>query len=212
MEQKGNSPYIAARSRRENLVEFVRQFYWDISSAVTRDQYIVYFISDLPGGLGIAIRRAWYSKRFKECGTNLEVSEGSVILNPQNIECGDDVSIGRFSYIQAGGGIVLGSDVLLGPYVKIWTQNHDYEDYDKSIRAQGYVYKPVELGRDVWVGANTFILPGVMIGAKSIIAGSSVVTPNTYPEGCILAGHPARKIGERKSSPKRTQRMVMSGG
>jgi hypothetical protein len=46
------------------------------------------------------------------CGKNLEVCEGTIILNPENIECGDDVSIGGYNYIP-GGKIIFESDFLL---------------------------------------------------------------------------------------------------
>jgi acetyltransferase-like isoleucine patch superfamily enzyme len=191
------------------MIDIIRYLYWDISSAETRDQYISYIISNIPGRFGIAVRREWYNKRFKKCGNNLEVCDGTIILNPQNIECGYDVTIGRFNYIQAGGGLTLGSDVILGAYVKTWTQNHNYKDYEKPVREQGYTFKPVELGRDVWIGANVFIMPGAKIGAKSIIAGSSVVIAKEYPGGNIFAGNPARKIGERKPAGLRNQLIVI---
>lgn len=181
-------------------MSLIRQLYQDIRSAPARDTYIAWVISALPGGFGIAVRRSWYGKRFKKCGENLEICEHTIIINPQNIECGYNVSIGSLSYIQAGGGVMLGHDVLLGPHVKIWTQNHKFDIYDKPVREQGYTYKPVRLEKDVWVGANAFIMPGTDIGEKTVIAGSAVVTSGVYPEGIILAGNPARKIGDRKST------------
>lgn len=175
----------------------LKRLYWDIYSSGSRDQYVAYLIRNLPGGFGMAVRRSWYSRRFKKCGRSLNILEGTFILNPQNVECGDDVSIGVCNYIQAGGGVILESDVLLGPYVKIWTQNHNFKDYNSPIHSQGYTYNSVEIGKDVWVGANAFIMPGVRIGAKSIISANSVVGAKVYPQGSILAGYPARKIGER---------------
>lgn len=180
----------------------LQKLYWDISSAGSREQYIAFLIRNLPGGFGMAVRRAWYGRRFRKCGKNLNILEGAFIINPQNVECGDNVSVGVCNYIQAGGGVVLESDVLLGPYVKIWTQNHNYKDYHTPIHSQGYAFSPVEIGNDVWVGANAFIMPGVRIGAKSIVSANSVVGAKVYPEGSILAGYPARKIGERRPDEK----------
>jgi maltose O-acetyltransferase len=181
-------------------IDLFKQLYWDLLLSTNRDQYIAYVIRNIPANLGIAIRQAWYSKRFKRCGKNLKIGEGVTILNPQNIECGDDVYIGGYNYIQAGGEVILESDVLLGPYVRIWTQNHKYDDFEKPVWTQGYKFKPVKLGRDVWVCANVFIMPGAQIGAKSIIAAGSVVLGKEYPGGNIYAGNSARKIGERKQA------------
>lgn len=174
-----------------------KQMYWDLHSRGMCDQYVASLVRYIPGRFGMAVRRAWYRGRFKKCGENLSVFEGSYIINPQNIECGNNVSIGVCNYLQAGGGIILGSDVLLGPYVKIWTQNHNYKDYDTPVHMQGYTYNPVEIGNDVWIGADSFIMPGSSIGAKSIVSACSVVGSKNYPMGSILAGQPARKIGER---------------
>jgi acetyltransferase-like isoleucine patch superfamily enzyme len=49
---------------------------------------------------------------------------------------------------------------------------------------------PVIIGKDVWVGANATILPGVSIGEFSIIAAGSVVTKDV-PSGVLVAGNPA---------------------
>lgn len=176
----------------------IKQLYWDLRSPGDRDQYVSYLIRNFPGNVGAMIRRAWFSKRFKRCGKNLNVLPGTYIVNPQCIECGDNVFIGVCNYIQAGGGVVLGSDVLIGPYAKIWTQNHNYKDFLTPVHLQGYSFNPVEIGNDVWIGANVFIMPGTRIGSKSIVSANSVLSAKDYPEGSILAGYPARKIGARR--------------
>ncbi len=181
-------------------MKLLKLIYWDLNSGGMRDQYVAFLIRNIPGSFGMMIRRMWYSKRFKKCGTNLNVLEGTHIINPQNIECGDNVSIGVCNYLQAGGGIILESDVMLGPYVKIWTQNHNYRRYDIPVHSQGYTYNPVIIRHDVWIGANAFIMPGTEIGAKSIVSACSVVGAKEYPAGSILAGYPARRIGEREKN------------
>ncbi len=52
----------------------------------------------------------------------------------------------------------------------------------------------IEIGDDVWLGANTTILKGAKIGAGSIVASNAVVTAGVYPAGAILAGVPAKVI------------------
>jgi len=180
------------------MIELLRMAYWDMCSKSVRHQYVANLIRNIPGKLGIEIRRRWYNKRFKKCGKNLNILPGAYILNPQNIECDNNVTIGACNYLQAGGGIKLGSDVLLGPYVKIWSQNHNYKSFSTPVNVQGYTYKAVEIGEDVWVGSDVLILPGAKIGRKSIIAACSVVLGKEYSDGIILAGKGARIIGERR--------------
>lgn len=53
---------------------------------------------------------------------------------------------------------------------------------------------PIELGDDIWFGANCTILPGVKIGRGSIVAAGAVVVRGDYPPGSILGGNPAKII------------------
>ncbi len=178
-------------------MEMLKRIYWDLKFKHGRNQFVEHFLRSLPLSFGMYMREQWYSKHFKSCGINLHVLPGTYILHPERVECGDNVFLGINNYIQAAGGLVLGSDVMFGPYVKIWTQNHIFEDYDTPVWKQGYEYKPVVIGNDVWLGANVFVMPGAIIGNNCIISANSVIAAKNYPDGCIMAGYPARKIGER---------------
>ncbi|HPW68745.1 MAG TPA: acyltransferase [Deltaproteobacteria bacterium] len=180
-----------------SLIEIFKYLYWDMASPLSRDQYIAALLRNIPGDFGIVLRRKWYTGRFSKAGKGLSIHPGTVVLNPGCIECGDCVNIGLFNYIQGGGGIIMGSNVLLGPYTRIWTQNHNYKNPDIPVRAQGYTFRPVIMGDDVWIGANVFVMPGVVLGSRCVVSANSVVGRKEYPPGMILAGYPARKIGAR---------------
>ena len=62
-------------------------------------------------------------------------------------------------------------------------------------------YKPVNIGNDVWIGANTIILDGVEIGDGCVIAAGSVVTKNVKSYS-IVGGVPAKLIKFRFSEEK----------
>ena len=53
----------------------------------------------------------------------------------------------------------------------------------------------VEVAGMVFVGAGAVVLPGIRIGENAVVGAGSVVT-RTIPEGCIVAGNPAVRIGE----------------
>lgn len=55
----------------------------------------------------------------------------------------------------------------------------------------------------VWIGARATIMPGVTIGRGAVIATGAVVTKDV-PEMAIVAGIPARVIGQRRSALKYT--------
>lgn len=179
------------------MIELIRYFYWDMSSHWKRDEYVATLLRNVPGDAGMYLRRTWYTRKFRRAGRNLSIFAGATILNPDKVECGDNINIGFFDYIQAGGRVVFGDNVLLGPYVKIWSQSHNFSDPLAPVSRQGSAFEPVFIGNDVWIGANAFIMPGAVIGDRCVISASSVVGRKEYPEGTILAGYPARKIGER---------------
>lgn len=53
--------------------------------------------------------------------------------------------------------------------------------------------KRINIGNDVWIGANACILPGIAIGSGAIIGAGAVVT-KSVPPYAIVAGNPARII------------------
>ena len=84
----------------------------------------------------------------------------------------------------------------MGPNVKIYTRNHNFNDLSVPIALQGKSSKPTFVGDDVWLGANVIITAGVIIGNHSIIAAGSIVTKNV-PDFAIVGGNPAKIIKYR---------------
>ncbi|MCE9640174.1 MAG: hypothetical protein K8S22_08520 [Betaproteobacteria bacterium] len=64
------------------------------------------------------------------------------------------------------------------------------------INNQGHAAGVIDVADDVWIGANTVILPDVSIGKGAIIGAGSVVTKDV-PAYSIAAGVPAKVIGTR---------------
>src|SRR3954467_3080221 len=88
--------------------------------------------------------------------------------------------------------VTIGDFTLFGPAVQIYTPLHPL---DAATRRQEEFGKPVDIGADVWVGGGAIILPGVSIGARSVIGAGSVVT-RSIPAGVFAAGNPCRVIRE----------------
>lgn len=56
----------------------------------------------------------------------------------------------------------------------------------------------ITLGRNVWVGARTLLLPGAAVGNDSVLAAGSVLD-HAIPAGVLAAGNPTRIIRSLRS-------------
>jgi maltose O-acetyltransferase len=109
-----------------------------------------------------------------------------------NIELGERVFFNFNCVVLDVCPIKIGDFTLFGPSVQILTPMHPLE---AGLRRKQEYGKPIEIGSDVWVGGGALILPGVRIGAKTVIGAGSVVTRD-LPEGVFAAGNPCRVIRE----------------
>ncbi len=132
-------------------------------------------------------------KNFKARGFSFnKVQHPSAVVGLETI-------IGEGSQIMAGA--LLQNRVRVGENVVINT--HAGIDHDCIIESHSFISPGVVLCGDVLVGNSTFIgagatlLPSIKIGANVIIGAGSVVTKN-LPDGWIVAGNPAIKIGINK--------------
>ena len=106
-----------------------------------------------------------------------------------NIEVGKNVFINSCCCFQDQGGIKIGENVLIGHKVVFATLDHDLNPKKRS----NMKALPINIAKDVWIGANATILPGVNIGEGSIVAAGAVVTKDVPPFS-IVAGVPAKII------------------
>jgi acetyltransferase-like isoleucine patch superfamily enzyme len=109
-----------------------------------------------------------------------------------------------FSDCLISGEIRIGEDCLFANNVTVLTGNHEIygggtirENDEAAVRRPGYQpLKPVVIGPDCWLGANSVILPGVTLG-KGCVVGANAVVTKSFPDYSILAGVPAAVIGSR---------------
>lgn len=129
--------------------------------------------------------------------TGREVDDTFRLFPPFYTECGKNINVGKNVFINAcckfqdQGGITIGDGCLFGHNVTIATLNHEFNPEKRA----SIIPNPVKIGKKVWVGSDSTILPGIEIGDGAIIAAGSVVTKN-IPKNTIAAGNPARIIRE----------------
>jgi acetyltransferase-like isoleucine patch superfamily enzyme len=133
-------------------------------------------------------------------GDNVTIAKKSILVctgvirsKGKGIEIGSNSAIGAQSFIGGQGGVTIGSNVIIGPGVRIFSENHRFEDLDMPIRLQGEIRQGVVIGSDCWIGASCTILDGVTIGTGVVIAAGAVVTRNV-PDRAVVAGVPARVL------------------
>lgn len=117
-----------------------------------------------------------------------------------NIRIGENCSLNDFSIIR--GEVTIGNGVRIGPHCSIIAAGHNFNRIDIPIYMQGAQRKPIRIEDDVWIGAGSCIIGGVIIGKGCVLGAGSIVT-QSIPPYSIAFGNPARvtkKRGDEKVS------------
>jgi maltose O-acetyltransferase len=134
-------------------------------------------------------------RTFASCGRNVSIQWPIVVNGADHLSVGDNVSFNAFIHIWAQGGVTIGESTLIASHVVITSLTHGT---DSTRYSDSLVSKPVEIGRNVWIGAHAVGLPGVKVGDNAIIGAGAVVTRDVAP-GDVVAGVPARSIRNRRA-------------
>ena len=118
----------------------------------------------------------------------------AVVKPPFRCDFGTEIYLGEKAFVNFnctildGARVTVGARTLIGPDCGIYTPEHpiDWQERNSGIER----LKPVTIGEDCWIGGHVTILPGVTIGARSIVAAGSVVVDDV-PEDVMVAGNPA---------------------
>jgi len=136
-----------------------------------------------------------------KCGYNSGNIIGGVFLRTSkegNIVTGDEVYLNGTSIISEVS-VTLGKRIMIGANTVIMDTNSHNVPYENRLRRWDKIKrKAIVIEDDVWIGANCFIMKGVVIGKGSIIGAGSVVNNEVKPFS-IYAGNPAvfiKKIEE----------------
>jgi len=118
-----------------------------------------------------------------------------------SIIIGNNVGISG-STIYARSSITIGDNTLIGGNVKIIDNDfHPIEIESRNFNRLDCIRaKPIKIGRDCFIGVNSIILKGSVLGDGCVVGAGAVVS-GIFPENCIIAGNPAkiiRKIEQNK--------------
>lgn len=129
-------------------------------------------------------------RELNEIGDNVSVGTLSVVEHhvkiANNVRIHTQVFVPEFSVLEEG--------CWLGPNVVLTNAK-----YPLSPNVKDQLVGPV-VRRGAKIGANSTLLPGVVIGENALVGAGSVVVKDV-PEGAVVVGNPARVIGHIKDLP-----------
>ena len=102
--------------------------------------------------------------------------------------------LGEYANAYSLGTIEVQEGATVAQEAYLCTGTHDFKDPSLQL-----ITKPITIGKNSFIGARAMILPGISIGDQAIVGAMSVVSKDV-PDHLIVAGNPAKKIGERPIS------------
>ena len=104
------------------------------------------------------------------------------VIRVENFKLGERVEIGSFTIIDAKEGVTIEDNVKIGWSCSIFSNSTIDNKKGKII-----------LKKNCKIGANSVILPGIIVGENSTVGANSLVNKNIPPNETWV-GTPARKI------------------
>ncbi len=144
------------------------------------------------------------------------IDNKATVLRRKYIKKQFDIEIGKYTYgykiknIEKG--TKIGAFCSIADGVKIGLINHPIDCVSTNpflcFKTQGFLNDDLEIPLDghviikddVWIGANSIIMPNIVIEKGAVIGAGSVVTKDVMPYE-IVAGNPAKHINWRVNDP-----------
>jgi len=133
---------------------------------------------------------------------------GNVVMRTHkrgNVVLGDEVILADYVLIQVNDEVSIGDGSYLGPYVVVRDSNHRVIGTEYHWRYTPLDTRPIRIGRDCYIGASTYILPGVEIGDGAVVAPGSILNKHVGAME-VWAGSPAIRVAHR-TDPELTTKL-----
>jgi len=151
-------------------------------------------LSNLLGNdfISCLLRRYLFQLLGAKIGAGTIIRGGGYIYG-SSLSTGLNCQINRGCYFDFTASITFGDNVVIGHGVTFITAKHKIGDVTR--RAGAIEGCPITVEDGAWIGANSTILPGVVIHQGAIVAAGAVVTKDVSPN-CVVAGVPAKILKE----------------
>jgi acetyltransferase-like isoleucine patch superfamily enzyme len=114
------------------------------------------------------------------------------LVNGARMTCDESIDIGDYALISWNVLIMDSYRLPLDP-IQRRRELRNLPTHEPRVLASAMPARPVRIGRNVWIGFDACILPGVAIGEGAVVGARSVVAEDV-PSFCVVAGNPARII------------------
>ncbi|WP_217230787.1 acyltransferase [Streptomyces anulatus] len=133
--------------------------------------------------------RRWSVGEGCYIGHRLRVGAGASMEERSTLRIGDRCQIAPDVVVNPTEPVVIGDEVGISAQVAIWT--HGYHAGHPVRDGHGAAFAGVEVQDGVWLGVRAVVLPGVRVGAGTVVAAMGLVN-RSLPAGVLAAGVPAR--------------------
>ncbi len=163
--------------------------------AIARRLYVFYLdvlnygLTYVPSNrLRIFLLRHVYRARI---GRDCTIHMGVQFKRPRQIVIGDCVMVNARAILDGRHTLTIGDNVDIGEQAALFCGGHDPQSPDYSS-----ITAPIVVEDYVCVNARAMVIVGVTLG-KGCVVGAGAVVNKDVPPYTIVAGVPAKKIGER---------------
>lgn len=119
------------------------------------------------------------------------VHQRARIAVPWHLTLHDRATVGDRTNLYSLGEIEIGRRAIVAQEAYLSTGTHDFGQAHLPL-----LTRPIVVERDAFVGARALLMPGVRVGAATIVGAGSIVTDD-LPAETICVGNPCRPIRPR---------------
>ncbi|PQJ28053.1 WcaF family extracellular polysaccharide biosynthesis acetyltransferase [Rubritalea profundi] len=125
-------------------------------------------------------------------GKHVRIHPSAKIFIPWNLNIGDWCAVGNDAVIYNLGSIYIGDKVIISQRAHLCGGSHDFRD-----PAMTLIKAPITIEDKVWICADSFVGPGVVVGEGAVLAARGVAVKNLKPWS-VYGGNPVKLISTRE--------------